>query len=173
MSTMFEISERYRRLFEMFDNAEELEEDEVQAYIDTLESIEGEAKEKIANTGCYIKHLNADISSIDTIIKQYQTRKKRLENIVKSLKTMMLNTMVETGIKKVSEPIASVSIRNNAESVAIENEKNLIEWLEAFHADFLKYSEPEISKTAVKKALSDGEDIPYAHLQKTQSLIIK
>ena len=39
--------------------------------------------------------------------------------------------------------------------------------------DLLSYKQPEISKKAVKTALSSGEEVPYVSLEKKPSITIK
>jgi hypothetical protein len=39
--------------------------------------------------------------------------------------------------------------------------------------ELLKFSAPSIKKTDTKRLLQKGEDIPFVHLTRTQSLIIK
>lgn len=86
---------------------------------------------------------------------------------------MLIENMQACGIKKIDMPRALISLRNNAESVSIANEKELVEWLKANNDELLNYKEPEISKTRVKAVLQDGREIPGAELIRTTSLIIR
>ncbi len=70
-------------------------------------------------------------------------------------------------------PQAVISIRNNAESVLIDNEAALILWAQERNENLLKYSQPEIRKNEVKALLKAGEEIPEARLTRTQSLLVK
>ena len=49
----------------------------------------------------------------------------------------------------------------------------VIEWAMQNDDSLLKYAAPEIKKNSVKSLLQDGKKIPYAALQRTQSLLIK
>ena len=54
------------------------------------------------------------------------------------------------------------------------DEKNFIEWAQSHdHDDLLRYSMPDINRTAVKDAIRSGWYIPGAQLVRTKSLIIK
>ena len=82
--------------------------------------------------------------------------------------------MENADVKKVDKPLAKLTIRQNAESVEVANEMNFIGWAMTHDRDdLLRYSMPDINKTAVKTALNNGQDIPGAQLVRTKSLIIK
>jgi hypothetical protein len=67
-----------------------------------------------------------------------------------------------------------ISIKNNAESVEISDTEKFIKWAhDNDRDDLLKYTDPEIRKSAVKPLLQDGEKIPFATLTRTQSVVIK
>ena len=69
-------------------------------------------------------------------------------------------------------PKAKISLRNNQETAQFANEKEFISWANINRPDLLKYT-PEISKTAVKSALQNGDKIQGVVLGRTVSAIIK
>jgi hypothetical protein len=81
--------------------------------------------------------------------------------------------MEQVNLKKIDKPRARISLRNNAESVQIEDDTEFVNWAMNNREDLLRYKDPEISKTAVKQALNDGEEIPGASLVRTKSVLIK
>ena len=93
---------------------------------------------------------------------------------IDSFKTYIMGCMENADVKKVDQPLAKLTIRQNAESVEVADEKNFIEWAQSHdHDDLLRYSMPDINKTAVKDAIRSGWYIPGAQLVRTKSLIIK
>lgn len=170
---LYEITENYRLLFDSFDDCDELSDDEIQAYFDTLEAIEGDFSVKAENIACFIKELNGEVDMLAAELRSLKARKSAKENLIERLKQMLVDNMQSTGIKKIDRPHAKLSLRNNAQSVAFEKENAFIEWAKANNCDFLRFKEPEISKTAVKNALQNGEEIPGAELVRTVSVIIK
>ena len=170
---LYEITENYRQLFETFDDCDELSDEEVQAYFDTLEAIEGEFDIKAENIACFIKELNGEVDLLTAEINSLKARKSSNDKLIDRLKDMLVDNMQAVGIKKIDRPMAKLSLRNNAQSVAFEKESSFIEWAKANNCDFLRFKEPEISKTAVKQALQNGEEIPGAELVRTVSVIIK
>lgn len=145
MARLFDIAENYRDLFDTFDDCDELTDEQIEAYFDTLEA---EAKAMTA-------------------------RAKVKRNLIVRLKNMLLENMQRCGIKKIDRPRARISLRSNAESVYIPDDAALIPWLLEHADDCLSYRPPEISKTRVKDALRSGREIPGAELVRTVSVIIK
>lgn len=173
MAKLFDIAENYRALFDAFDDCDDLTDDQIEAYFDTLEGIEGEFAEKAENIACFIKELTVEADGLEAEAKAMAARAKGKRNLISRLKNMLLTNMQRCGIKKIDRTRAKISLRSNAESVSIPNDAALIPWLIEHAEDCLTYKAPEISKTKVKAALQDGREIPGASLVRTVSVIIK
>lgn len=143
------------------------------AWFDTLTSIEGEFNEKAENVAVYIKNLTADINEMKAEEKRLKSRRVSAENQVERMKKYLLNSMQAIGVKKISMPRARITLRLNAESVVVENEKALIDWAMRHDETILKYQEPEPKKTDIKELLRMGEKIPFARLERKESVTIK
>lgn len=143
------------------------------AWFDTLTSIEGEFNEKAENVAVYIKNLTADINEMKAEEKRLKSRRVSAENQVERMKKYLINSMQAIGVKKISMPRARITLRLNAESVVVENEKALIDWAMRHDETILKYQEPEPKKTDIKELLRMGEKIPFAHLERKESVTIK
>ena len=143
------------------------------AWFDTLTSIEGEFNEKAENVAVYIKNLNAEIKAVKAEEKRLKSRRVSAENQVERMKKYLINSMQAIGVKKISMPRARITLRLNAESVVVENEKALIDWAMRHDETILKYQEPELKKTDIKELLRMGQQIPYAHLERKESVTIK
>lgn len=170
---LYEIAESYKQLFDEFDDQDDLDNDVMQAYFDTIEGIETEFDDKAVNIAMFIKNLSAEAESIKVEKLKLEKRQKAKENKVKRLKAYLLEQMNLLGKKKIESSCVAVSTRNNAESVLVSDEDKLIEYLEENNDTLLKYSKPELNRTAIKRALQDNNKIPFATLQRTQSIIIK
>ena len=143
------------------------------AWFDTLTSIEGEFNEKAENVAVYIKNLTADINEMKAEEKRLKSRRVSAENQVERMKKYLLNSMQAIGVKKISMPRARITLRLNAESVVVENEKALIDWAMRHDETILKYQEPELKKTDIKELLRMGEKIPFARLERKESVMLK
>ena len=168
---LYEISNDYRELFEQFEMFEEAGEE--QAWFDTLDSLEQEFDSKAENIAVYIKNLTSDIAELKAEEKALRDRRQAKEHKIDSLKKYLLACMQRTDRKKIDKPRAVISVRTNAESVCIADEQAFIDWAMQNDDTLLKYADPEIKKNSVKSLLQCGKKIPYATLQRTQSLLIK
>lgn len=173
--TLYDITSDYRELFDQFDDADDLTDEQVEAYFDTLEALEGDFDTKAENIACFIKELQGESDMLDVEIKALKARKQVKDNIIKRLKRMLIDSMVQLDKKKIDRPRAKLSLHRNPESADIADERAFIEWAERSGNDFfLRYSTPEIRKTAVKAALKSGAELPsYVKLVRTMSIIIK
>ena len=171
---LYEITGRYKALFDEFDDSDIEDEGVLQAYFDTLESIEGEFEEKAENIAVFIKTLNAEAEAIKNEKQKLEARMKAKENKAKWLKNYLLNAMNAIGSKKIETAKVKITTRLNAESVKCSDEQNCMEWLMKNNQfDLLGYKPPEFSKSKVKDAINSGLEIPYCELVRTQSVIIK
>ena len=175
MSSIYNISSNYRALFDTFDNAEDLTDEEIEAYFDTLEGIEDEFDIKAENIACYIKSLKGDVDLIDKEIEALKRRKQVKENLITRLKKMLVENMQRIKKKKIDRPRAKLSLKNNAEQAHFSDETAFLNWAKEQHKDeFINTSiKQTLSKTAVKAALQNGEELPGAWLEKSVSVIIK
>ena len=175
--TLYEITGQFVELFDMFDMIDDLDpeqQDEArEAWYDTLQSIESDFEDKADNVAVYIKTLASLAREIKFEEEQLRKRRQSTERKIDSLKRYLFDSMRAIGRTKIETPQNCISIRRNAPSVKIENEDGLIRWAQAHNDDLLKYAPPEIRKNDVKKLLKDGEEVPFCHLEQSESLVIK
>lgn len=143
------------------------------AWFDTLTAIEGEFNEKAENVAVYIKNLNAEIKAVKAEEKALKARRLSIEGQAKRMTNYLLRSMNAIGVKTIDMPRARMTLKLNPESVVIENEGALIHWAMEHDVSLLKYSDPEIKKNDVKNLLRMGQNVPYAHLERKESVTIK
>lgn len=198
MSKLYELSTDFQNLFDMFEEINNWSPDTdadgqpidsegnvienptaykvqmLNGWFDTLEGIEGEFEMKAENIAAFIKSLKAQsdiLKNEETALKKRRDTKDRQ---IESLKTYLLNQMKVIGRKKIDMPKAVISIRNNAPSLVVDGELELINWAEEHDMDsFLDYQLPKIKKSEVKKACKGNMNIPYVHMESKESLTIK
>lgn len=198
MSTLFNISSRYGELLEKIDLFAEFEPDTdadgnyldpdgnvihdladyravmTETLLDTLDAIDGEMADKLANCGAFVKQLSSEVDALEAEIKSLRNRSAAKKREIESFKTYIMACMDHADVKKVDQPLAKLTIRNNPESISVANEKAFIDWAQIMNRDdLLRYSAPDINKTAIKTALNDGQDIPGVQIVRTKSLLIK
>lgn len=123
-------------------------------------------EEKIENIGLWIKDLKAEASALKEEKEALAKRQRSAENKAERL-TNYLAMMLDGA--KFKTPRLSVSYRT---SKAVEVDDNFLAWAKENRHDLLSYKEPEVSKTAIKEALSNGEEIPYAEIVEKRSVQI-
>lgn len=141
--------------------------------LEALTELKGDFDTKAESVSLYIKELEAGTKLLGESIKNLQSRKKAMENKVEHLKSYLLASMETVGESKIETDKVRISMRNNAPSVFIYDEKAFINQYKGNRDDLLKYSEPTVNKTAIKEALKSGEDIAGATLESKKSIIIK
>ena len=99
-------------------------------------------------------------------------RAKRLENKEERFRQILDR---ECNGKKTDLGVATFSYRKS--SAAVWNEANsadIICWLEEHgHDDCLKYSDPEIRKTELKKLMASGVNVPFAEIEERMNGSLK
>lgn len=170
--TLYDYSSDFAELFDRFDEMQG-DEDLEQAWFDTLESIECDFMDKAENIAAYIKSLNAYADTLKAEEKHLAERRRAKENRADRLKKYLLECMEKAHIGRIDRPMASVSVRNNAESPRFSDENKFITWARENADELLRYKPPEIDKTAVKKYLQDGGELDGVTLERSKSVTIK
>lgn len=152
---------------------EALRESYRQAWFNTLDGIEAEFDEKAESVAVYIKNMSAEIKALKQEEDALKRRRMAFEKSVERLKGYLLGSMNAIGRLKIDMPRARLSVRKNAESLVVDDDLQFIQWAQKNNDNLLKYNLPEIRKTDTKKLVQAGEKLPFVHLTRTESLIIK
>lgn len=165
MSTLYELTNDYMNLLEL---AEDPDMDE-QAFMDTLEGIEGEIEIKAEGYAKVIRTLEGDAAACDAESKRLRTKKQVIDNNIKRMKAALQMAMEATGKRKFKTPLFSFNIQKNPAAVVVDEQ-----YIENIPERFLVRKDPEINRKAIKDAINAGEDLEgIAHLEQTESLRIK
>lgn len=172
MVTLYEMTNNFKDLFDQFD--EFTTDDEREAWFDTLDGMEQEIKTKAEAVAVYIKTLKVETAALKEEEDNLKARRKAKENACASMINYLKTCMESVGLTKIDTPKALISLRNTPLSLNILDENAFIEWAEKHNESFLKYSAPEIRKSAVKNAIvNDGIDVPFTELESHRSVVIK
>lgn len=179
MRKLYNISSDFAELFDRFDEFDELDdpaekETLMQAWFDTLTAIEGEFEIKAESIAQYIKQLRVEITAMKDEERIIAARRKTKEHNIEGLTIYLKACMEQMHREKIDTPRCRITLKNNAESLQIDNAAAFIEMLQTNgRDDLLKYADPEIRKTDVKKLMQQGEVFDGARLVRTRSLLIK
>jgi outer membrane murein-binding lipoprotein Lpp len=138
---------------------------------DALNALQMERDRKLEGVALWVKDLRAEAEAISTEVKALTARKKAAENKAERLK-QWLGEALEGEIFKTSK--VRISYTHNTR-LNVPDERELVEFLKTLEEPekFLRFSDPELRKDEIKKALKDGYFIPGAELEQTESVVIK
>ena len=166
MATIYELTSDYLNLLEL---AEDPDIDE-QAFMDTLEGIEGALEDKADGYAKVMRMLEADAKGIKAEEDRLSARRKTIENNIKRMKQSLQYAMEATGKTKFKTQLFSFNVQNNPASVVMD-EPDVANIPERF----LKYKDPEIDRKAIKDAIKAGDEdaMAIAHMEQTKGLRIR
>jgi hypothetical protein len=134
-----------------------------------LEALQMAREKKIENIALYRKNEAAMVADIAAEIKALTERKKRHEAAVERMDKLL---GYATGGIKFESANCLVKFTSSV-STGIEDEASFISWAEANNAGLLTFAAPKPNKTEIKKALNDGQEIPYCSLKEHQNIQVK
>ena len=159
---LYELTENYLNLQELLEN-EEIPKEMV---TEALDNVGEELEAKAENIAKLIKTLEVDITGYKQEETRLSTKRKSLENRVKSLKEYLDNAMKVTGKTKFKGQLFSFSIQKNPPSVNVVDEKLIPE-------EYFIPQEPTLDKKRLLTDIKSGVEIPGAEIKQTESLRIR
>lgn len=166
---LYEIAQEYRSFLEAVENGEVPDE----CIADTLEAITGEIEIKADNIACLLKDIEGDILKIKAEENNLAERRKQLEKSADRIKQYLSDTLQHLEINKVETARNKITFRKS-EAVEVADEFSFIEWCQKNDKDdLLTYKAPSVNKTAIKKAINGGDEIPGAVIVNKQNIQIR
>jgi hypothetical protein len=167
---LHELNQEIEEVLEMMETAiEDGDEDTLTACRDTLEGMQIDVNMCVA---AYVESIKRNQVFSDALKAEIDTLKKRKEvsdNKIDRQKEFLKQFMLKTEKKKVETATCSVTVRNNAEKLVVEDEEQLIEFLE----HNAKWCVDTVKKISLSKVKALCFSVPFTKKEKTQSLIIK
>lgn len=158
---IYEISSNYQTLIDIME-----EENDVDTYFDTWESLDGEFESKADGYAKIMAEMSARASAIKAEEERLYARRKAIENNVTNMKQALQQAMEVTGKTKFKTDLFSFGIQNNPASVFIPDESRVP----------LQFQIPQpnkIDKKAIATFLKNGGECDFAELTQSQSLRIR
>lgn len=156
--TLYELTDEVYRLL---DFAEDPEVDE-EVFRDTLEALQGDIEVKSDDYGKVIRQLESDKKGIQAEIDRLTARKTTIENRIQIMKDALYKAFRALDKTKLKTELFTFYIQKNPVSVIVDDP-------EAVPDEFFKVKK-ELSKTSIKDAIESGQDIPFAHLEQSESI---
>lgn len=134
---------------------------------DTKESVGLLLKEKSNQLELILKDLESKEEKCKEIADFYAKKAKQANEKRKALKELIITTMKGLGTKRLETETGIFTIKNNTPSLKIDNE-------DLIPQKFVNYIQTrKIEKNEIKKEIKNGVEIPGAHLETSQSLLIR
>lgn len=165
MESLYSLVGAYKQFQEELENIPE------EAIEDTLQALEGEIGMKIDALASIIKQLESEATMIDNEMKALKERRDAKKRKVESIKRYIVDQMERADISKVETSRNLVST-GHSKRVVVEEEE-FFAWAEVHGKEFISYGKATPNKIAIRKAISEGMDIPHAHIEEVQSLKLK
>lgn len=167
---LHELNQEIEEILEMMETAiEEGNEETLQACKDTLEGMQLDVDVCVS---AYVESIKRNQVFSDALKSEIDTLKKRKEvsdNKIDRQKDFLKAFMQKVDKNKVETSTCSVTVRNNAEKLVVEDEEQLIEFLE----HNAKWCVDTVKKISLSKVKALCFSVPFVKKEKTQSLIIK
>lgn len=157
---LFELSQQYQALADREDL-------DPTVLADTLDSIDDTWSDKANNLARWIESLDSDV---DWLMKKKRSISDELsyrKNLRANLMTYLTSAIDDRGLKEVHTDDYILRPRNYKQRTIIDDEDKV-------PAEFKHTNEVvAVDKTAVYKALKNGEEVPGAHLKPNRKVMIR
>ena len=162
---LYEINNKYIELLQKIENGE-IEEEFIP---DTLESVEGDFRDKADNIACFIKSLLCESVALKEEASKLALRAKAKEDKAEKLRLYIENVMIKSKMEKFETTRNLFSLKKNPPSVVLE-------------PTFVSFSDSkwlrtktivEADKTKISNFLKQGGTVVGAKLVQTEKLNIK
>lgn len=151
MSSLYDIESDFLALYELATT-----EGDEQAFLDTLEALKGELEVKAGGYVHVIKQLEMEADECDKVIDAFKAKKATRTNNVKRMKEALMQAMDIAGVDKLPAGEYTLKIARNGGLQPLV--------LGDVPDNYMKVKlEPDTDK--IRKALNDGEDLSFAHLE--------
>ena len=136
-----------------------------------LDALQMEREKKLEGVALWVKDLAAESAAVKEEADKLTARKRALDNKIAAIKMWLL--MALDG-QKLTTPRCKV-YQTHSQKVVIDDEKALIDMFMTSSSGekFLRMKEPEIDKNALKDSMKQGYEYEFAHLEETESVVIK
>lgn len=132
-----------------------------------FEALQMAREQKIENTALFVKNLEAEAKAIREEEKSLAERCASAENKAKRLREYLGLALCG---EKFATPRVALTWRKS-QAVCVDD--GFIEWAKEHGDEYLKFKEPEISKSAIKDAIKDGKEFEFARIVENSNLQIK
>jgi uncharacterized coiled-coil protein SlyX len=155
-----DIAKFYSIMIHLVEEFPDLEEDQ-ECLSDTLEGLTN-LDQVLVELALSINKDKDQAASLKALISRLNDRKNRIENRAEKTRDIILHAMLDTGLKKITDPI-TISVSDTKGAVIITNEDEI--------PDDLLNIKTSPNKKAIKEILDIGETVPGATLSNSKPCV--
>ncbi|MCI3860179.1 siphovirus Gp157 family protein [Lactococcus garvieae] len=159
--SLYDLTTDWQKVYDMEDL-------DAETWADTLESIEGEIKDKAVNIGYVVKNLEADEAALAAEIKRLQDKKKAVIKKKQGLKDYLQSSMYAVGLRKIQSAPFNIRIQKNTKSLTFDNEEQFMK--NEFYDNYFIPQPPRLDKKQMLEDLKNGAVIEGVELRQSESL---
>ena len=152
MSSLYDLTGEFKALYGLA-----VDDEDPQAFLDTLEGLKGELEVKAGGYVYVIKQLMMEADECDKVIDAFTAKKSARLNNVKRMKEALMSAMDATGIDTLKAGQFTLKISKNG---GLQPMKITGDVPDNFSKVIV---EPDSKK--IRDALNDGEELVFAHLE--------
>ena len=152
MSSLYDLTGEFKELYELATN-----EEDQQAFLDTLEGLKGELEVKAGGYVHVIKQLTMEAEECDKVIEAFSAKKSARLNNVKRMKEALLNAMDAADLDTLKANEFTLKIANNG---GVRPLKITGDVPDSFSKVIVQ---PDNDR--IRKALVEGQELDFAHLE--------
>ena len=132
--------------------------------MDEFEAAQAAFEDKAAAVAVAIIGAKAYVEGLKQYKKNIADRQAAGEKKIESLERYLADNMERLGIRRLDRTEARITLRDS-EAVVIDDE-------ELIPMDY-KHISWDVSKTSIKRAMADGQEVKGAHIEKRTNVVIK
>lgn len=130
--------------------------------IEQLQALQMEREQKIENVALWYKNLLSDAEQYAAEEAAFKKKKQQAQAQAERVKEYLLDALQG---EKYKSTRVNISYRNSSR-VVVDDVLNL-------PPRFVRFAAPEPNKTEIAAAIKNGEEVNGAHIESSQSIIIK
>ena len=137
-----------------------------------LDALQMERTAKLEGVALWVKDMRAEAEAVKAEADKLNARRKALDNRIESVKAWLLEAL---GGDKIKTARCNV-YQMRTQKAVIDDEQALVDMFltsDALKEKYLRIREPEIDKNALKESLKKGIQFEFAHLEETESVVIR
>ena len=166
---IYELTGHYGFLLARMQESEEVSEEEMSELL----KADGDLEEKLDKYGHIINQLESDSEQLDKEEKRLAKRRMTNDKNAERMKKAIANTLIALGEEKKKTPHYNFSFRKSSVVEVKDNdEEAFVNWCKKYNYFELYKTSYDVNKTAVRKMLEDGKEVP-AYIIEKKKLQIK